>query len=95
MNKFEAIQNVAFFLLEKTGGVCGKWKGKLTAKEQRTLFGSYLGKGTIYIDGATETVEVVRTVCFGTDYEITFNSSFNELFEKATLREFANIPLSK
>jgi hypothetical protein len=76
MNKYEIAANIAFFLQDKVGSVCGKWKGKLSAKEQRAMFGAFLGKGTLYIDGAMETVEHVVTVGFGGDYDITFESTF-------------------
>lgn len=61
--------NLAFFLLEKTGSVLGRWEGRLDAKEQRELIGEYLGKGTIIIDGAKELVANRVSVCFGQDYD--------------------------
>lgn len=61
--------NLAFFLQEKTGSVVGQWKGKLSALEQRSLLGRFLGKGTIIIDGETETVCNRVKVCFGHDYD--------------------------
>ena len=59
--------NLAFFLLDKVGSVCGIWKGKLSALEQRCLFGKVLGKGTIIIDGEKEVVFNRVKVCFGQD----------------------------
>jgi len=61
--------NLALFLLGKTGSVLGKWSGRLKASEQRTLFGRYLGKGIIVIDGTYETVCNRVKVCFGQDYD--------------------------
>jgi hypothetical protein len=61
--------NLALFLLARTGTVLGAWNGKLTAVEQRALFGRYLGKGRIVIDGAAETVCNRVKVCFGLDYD--------------------------
>lgn len=61
--------NLAFFLLEKTGSVLGKWHGKMSAKEQRALFGRFIGKGTIMIDGVQETVLNRVSACYGLDYE--------------------------
>ncbi len=61
--------NLALFLLEKTGTVLGRWTGKLTSTEQRTLFGRYIGKGRIVIDGDKEEVCNLVTVCFGQDYD--------------------------
>jgi hypothetical protein len=61
--------NLAFFLLQKTGSVLGIWKGPMPAAEQRTLFGRFLGKGQIVIDGTRETVCNRVKVCFGQDYD--------------------------
>lgn len=61
--------NLALFLFEKTGSVLGKWAGKLPAEEQRALLGRCLGKGTIVIDGTSETVCNRVKVCFGLDYD--------------------------
>lgn len=98
MTKHEAVTNLAFFLLERTGNVCGEWSGKLSAKEQRALFGAFLGKGQIVIDGVAETVKHIISVCFGMDYNITFESRWhliNETVTRAQLPEYkgnANIP---
>lgn len=61
--------NLAFFLLEKTGTVFGRFAGKMTANEQRALFGRVIGKGRIVIDGAEETISNLVLVCFGQDYD--------------------------
>lgn len=61
--------NLAFFLLERTGSIFGVWSGKLSAADQRKLYGTSLGKGTIIIDGASETVCNRVKVCFGLDYD--------------------------
>jgi hypothetical protein len=61
--------NLAFFLLEKTGSVLGKWAGKMAAKDQRELFGRFIGKGEIIIDGTEETIGNRVKVCFGLDYD--------------------------
>jgi hypothetical protein len=82
MDKFEAVANLAFFLLERTGSVCGKWEGKLSAKEQRTLFGHFIGKGLLLIDGSTETVKHVVKVCFGLDYDVTYSAKFSQVARK-------------
>jgi hypothetical protein len=59
--------NLCFFLQEKTGSIFGYWEGRMTAAEQRALFGRYLGKGVIEIDGTKELVLNRVSVCFGTD----------------------------
>lgn len=85
MNKFDAAANIAFFLLERTGSVLGQWSGYLSASEQRGLFGAFLGKGKLHIDGELETVEHVVKRCFGLDYETTFSATlagFDTALEK-------------
>jgi hypothetical protein len=81
--RFDIATNVAFFLLEKTGSVCGYWQGRLTAKEQRALFGRFIGKGMLHIDGATETIAHTIKVCFGLDYDITFQRTLAEMIREA------------
>lgn len=61
--------NLALFLTEKTGSCLKAWAGKLTAAEQRALFGRFIGKGQIVIDGAAETICNRVKVCFGLDYD--------------------------
>jgi hypothetical protein len=61
--------NLAFFLLEKTGSIFGLWSGKMSATDQRNLFGKFLGKGTIVIDGAQELVFNRVKVAFGMDWD--------------------------
>ncbi len=61
--------NLALFLLEKTGTVFGHWGGRITAEEQRALFGRFIGKGRILIDGTRETICNRVKVCFGHDWD--------------------------
>lgn len=63
--------NLALFLVEKTGSCLGSWKGHMVAAQQRTLFGRFLGKGKIIIDGSEERLAHVAKRCFGLDYEVT------------------------
>lgn len=79
MNKYEAAANLAFFLQERTGSVCGKWNGTLTAKEQRAVFGTFHGKGMLSIDGAKETIEHSVKRGFGGDFEQTYMSTFGTM----------------
>lgn len=69
MNKIDYAANLAFFLLEKTGSVLGKCAVRLNAAEQRALFGRFIGKGQIVIDGTAETICNRVKVCFGLDYD--------------------------
>lgn len=61
--------SLALFLTEKTGTCLGIWAGRMTAVEQRALFGRYLGKGKIIINGADETILNRVKVCFGLDWD--------------------------
>lgn len=98
ITKFDAAANLAFFLLEKTGSVLGKWSGKLTAKEQRAMFGAFLGKGTIEIDGDKETIAHTVKVCFGLDFDVTFASAWGVIqckvrhMNRPEFKGNANIP---
>lgn len=88
MNKFDAVANIAHFLQEKKGSVLATWEGKLTAKEQRALFGAFLGKGLIRINGATENVKHIKMVGFGQDYEYTTDCTWVELANKVEQGEY-------
>jgi hypothetical protein len=79
MNNDDYATNLAFFLLDNTGSIYGRWKGNLPAKRQRELFGRFLGKGTVVINGATERVIHSRKVCFGLDYEVTADLKWADL----------------
>lgn len=69
-SKYETAAKLAMFLQEQTGSVCGSWKGTMTAKLQRSIFGAYrFGKRSLRINGATEHLNAVRSLCFGTDFE--------------------------
>ena len=70
---------LAFFLLDKTGGVCGKWQGKLLAADQRVLFGRVIGRGTIVINGEEETILNRVKVCFGLDWDDRNVTTWREL----------------
>ena len=61
--------NLAIFLTEKTGSCLKTWAGKLTAAEQRALFGRFIGKGAIVVDGTAETICNRVKVCFGLDFD--------------------------
>jgi hypothetical protein len=51
----------------------------MKAVEQRALFGRFLGKGLIIIDGSTEQVQHVIKVCFGLDWDVTDNIKWKNL----------------
>jgi hypothetical protein len=61
--------NLALFLTERKGTPLATWEGHMTAADQRALFGRFLGKGKIVIDGEAETIANRVRVCFGHDYD--------------------------
>lgn len=67
MNNQVFVVNLALYLLDQTNSVTARWEGKLSAAEQRKIFGRYLGRGTIVIDGDRELVFNRVKVCFGLD----------------------------
>jgi hypothetical protein len=71
--------NLAFFLMENASGIWGKWSGPLKAADQRALFGRFLGKGRVYIDGAEERLKHIVTVGFGMDFDVTADVSWRDL----------------
>lgn len=72
--------NMAVFLLEKTGSIYGRFYGRIPAKDQRRLFGRFLGKGQIEIDGAQESLRHYVKVCFGLDSDCTVNLQWRQLY---------------
>ncbi len=78
--------NLAFFLLDRAGSVCGKWSGRMRAKEQRTLFGQFLGKGWLTINGGDETVRHSVQTCFGLDSTTTARGTWGDLCRGVDLR---------
>lgn len=71
--------NLALFLVEKVGTVFGEWKGHMSAKEQRELFGRFIGKGRIVINGEQETIANRVKVCFGLDYDDRNQTAWKDL----------------
>jgi hypothetical protein len=71
--------NLALFLSAKTGTVLGVWRGRLPAAEQRALFGQFLGKGLLIIDGEQERVRMIVKVCFGTDFDTRTDIAWRDL----------------
>lgn len=67
--KTDYAAKLAIFLTEKKGTPLASWSGKMTASEQRELFGRNIGKGIIIIDGQNETICNRVKVCFGQDYD--------------------------
>ena len=68
-DKHNIAANCAIFLKTHGLSIFDRWKGRLPASMQRILFGTYLGKGTILIDGERDTVSHTVTVCFGLDWD--------------------------
>ncbi len=70
---------LALFLQEKTGSIFGRWSGKMSAAEQKSLFGMFIGKGTIIIDGELELICNRVKIAFGLDYEDRNPTSWRHL----------------
>lgn len=71
--------NLALFLLNETGTIFGVWSGKMSANEQRKLFGRFIGKGKIIIDGENEMISNRVKVCFGHDYDDRNKTAWKDL----------------
>ena len=85
----DAAGNLACFLLEHTGSIWGRWKGRLTAADQRRLFGRFVGKGTLAIDGSDETITHIISVCFGTMYAADATYPWRDLVIEGERRDVA------
>lgn len=85
MDKFTAVANLANFLMEKEGSVLATWSGKMPAKQQRELFGVFMGKGTIVINGENETIQHLVKVCHwnGQDADPTFYAEWINILSHA------------
>jgi hypothetical protein len=70
---------VAMFLQEAAGSIFGRFEARMTAADQRALFGKFLGKGVICIDGKAETVSMRVKVCFGLDCDYRGTIPFRAL----------------
>jgi hypothetical protein len=71
--------NLAFFLQDNAGSIFGSWKGRMSAKDQRALFGRFLGKGLLVINGDKEKISHFVSVCFGTMYDCQLSLNWNQL----------------
>lgn len=78
-NRFEVAAKLGMFLVSRKGTCLGQWRGRLSAQEQRTLFGRFLGKGELTIDGTNERIRHSVSRCFGLDYEITADIAWRDL----------------
>lgn len=70
-SRHNIIENLALFLVANGEATNGRWSGPLLARDQRALFGVFLGKGQISIDGERDRVRHTITICFGTDFATT------------------------
>lgn len=71
--------NLALFLTLNEGSCYRHWRGHMRAADQRTLFGEFLGKGRILIDGDSEMLFHTRKVCFGLDSDVTHRIPWRDL----------------
>jgi len=65
IDKLAAIANMRNHVILVTGNINAVWQGRLTAAQQRDMYGMYLGKGLITID--TRERLLVHTVRVGFD----------------------------
>lgn len=79
MHFYDIVTNLALFLSKETDSVFSTWTGTLPAKTQRKMFGRYLGKGSITINGAEESIVHNIKVCFGQDFTHTFRASWKDI----------------
>lgn len=63
---------LAFFLMDQDESVTGRWSGRLTAADQRALFGMVVGRGRLVVDGAREEVSMIISACYGMDFSTEF-----------------------
>tara|TARA_Y100001973_G_scaffold98482_1_gene156151 strand:+ start:726 stop:1064 length:339 start_codon:yes stop_codon:yes gene_type:complete len=68
-SRYDVAANITLFLLENGESIFGRWCGKMKAADQRALFGCFLGKGRIEVNGENDEIKHWVTVCFGTDYD--------------------------
>jgi hypothetical protein len=79
INNAAYVNNLVNLLLDKEGSIFAIHRCKLTAKEQRELFGQYLGKGTIIINGTEETIIHRVKVAYGNDWDDTSRLQWKDL----------------
>lgn len=79
--KLDRAAGMAFFLLEHTGTIYGKWRGRMKAADQRLFFGRFVGKGQIIINGDDETVSHNVSVCFGTMRDTVWTGHWYDLVQ--------------
>jgi len=80
-DQYDLASNIAHFLLANSSSIYGSWVGNIRAKDQRILFGRFLGKGRLFIDGDTDTVEHVIKVAFGQDFHTSARISARPYIE--------------
>jgi len=69
---------LALFLLDRTGSIFGAVKiDGMKKEEQVHLFGRYLGRGRIEIDGEQEFVGMTTSLCFGMDRDYKAGTCFH------------------
>lgn len=68
---YDFAANLALFMTANGKSIYGTWSvGHMRATDQRRIFGAFLGKGRIFIDGGEDSVSHHVSVCFGTDTSI-------------------------
>lgn len=70
---------MAFFLMDNAGSIFGRFVGYMKAADQRLIFGRFIGKGLIILNGSDETVGLNVSVCFGTMRDTVWQRRWSEL----------------
>lgn len=70
-DRHEVAANMAHLLLANGHGIFDTTELRMTAADQRRVFGLFLGKGSLVIDGGNDRVSNMSVTCFGMDREAT------------------------
>lgn len=68
-NRYDVAANIAHVLMANGAGIFDTITGNISAKDQRRVFGLFLGKGKLIIDGQKDTVCATYQTAFGGDQE--------------------------
>jgi len=67
----DKIESMSALVIARCDSPWGRVTLKMNKAEQVAMFGQYMGRGTIIVDGEAEEVRHVVSCCFGQDYEVT------------------------
>jgi hypothetical protein len=70
-SNYQFAEKLVAMVMQKTDTMQGWVSCKMNKKDQLALFNHYFGKDNVVINAETEMVYHARSICLGTDYEIT------------------------